>query len=158
MRIGRPATRTHPKHCCRATARSRRGGGHSGERAIRPNLAPNSNSLNPHEIRDGPNLCCPSISVATQRRPPTHDAFQPRRGYTLQRAITMVLWLESWRGKTPIVQRGFRKREEGVTAKDRRWEPGCGSGRLRRRWRRPPRAAQGGLGTAKRAEECGAVG
>jgi hypothetical protein len=70
----------------------------------------------------------------------------------------MVIWLESWRSKTPIVQRGFRKREEGVTAKGRRWELGCGSGRLGRRWRRPPRAAQGGLGTARRGEECGAVG
>jgi hypothetical protein len=50
------------------------GGGFTGAREIRSSQAPYPNLHEPHEIDDAPSQIHPSISTATQRRPPIHGA------------------------------------------------------------------------------------
>jgi hypothetical protein len=70
----------------------------------------------------------------------------PRRRQSLRQAITKVLLFEYSAVWTPIDQRRFRKRGEGITVKERRGRHDCGAGRPWRQWRRSSRVARGGLG------------
>jgi hypothetical protein len=91
---------------------------------VHPNpRAPNSNSLSPREIYDGPNLCCPSISAAKQRRPPTHGAVQSTAGTHATASNYYGPMVRTWRGinsyhpeKIPQARGGsYRQGSQGRT-------------------------------------------
>ena len=95
----------------------------AGAHKFLPPRAPNSNSLSPREIYDGPNLCCPSISAAKQRRPPTHGAVQSTAGTHATASNHYGPMVRTWRGinsyhpeKIPQARGGsYRQGSQGRT-------------------------------------------